>query len=663
MATQQTAPTVEASRRPSLARAAGVTPRALVLGILLTVLADFWIHWAELIMGGVQGHTALANTSIPVGAFSLLFALTAINLLCRYVVPGFALQPAELLVVYVMMTTSSVLSSSGQLHFVVPTVAAAYHYASAENGWAGVFHRFVPPWMAQTNPAALDGFYKGKTYPPLALWGPQMATWIGFLLALAGASLCITVILRRQWVDRERLAFPTVALPLAVMEDRVPVFRRWIFWIGFVLPLGVSAINTLALNVPSIPAVNLRANVDLQTFLTAPPWNAIGSTPLSFYPFVIGIAYLIPVDVTFSCWFFTFVTRAERVFGAAAGIDAGTSGAQQATFPYLGHQGAGAFLALTLVSLWAARGYLKQVVLKAFGEQSDLDDADEPMSYQAALFGLAACCAAMVGVCVAAGMQVFVAVILVTLALIYLIAATRIRAETGNAWLYGPEVDVNTLMTRTFGTGLLSPADLTVLAFMRPAVANFDLRCMTMPHQLDALKMGQEMNAPRRPLVFAIVVATVIGLTCSFLIALTLWHSYGAEAKTDAWRTSQGRVPFDNLVSLLRTPPAPDIKGIGAIGFGFLVTTALTALRGYFVWWPLHPVGYAIANTNTMNTTWLPFFVAWLFKTLALRYGGARFYRASLPFFLGLIAGDLVGGAFFTALGAITGINVYPINW
>ncbi len=102
--------------------------------------------------------------------------------------------------------------------------------------------------------------------------------------------------------------------------------------------------------------------------------------------------------------------------------------------------------------------------------------------------------------------------------------------------------------------------------------------------------------------------------------------------------TGQGRLPFTNLVSLLRNPSAPDGPGIGALGFGFLVTTLLMVLRTRFVWWPFHPVGYAIANTNTMTTTWL-------------------------PFFLGLIAGDLVGGGLFTAVGAFTGINIYLINW
>lgn len=644
----------------------GVTPRSVLLGLALTVLADLWIHYAELIMGGAQGHTAIAATSTPVGAFCMVFVLTALNLLTRHLLPGIAMSGAELLVVYAMITTSSTLSSSGQLHFIIPTVTAAWHYANDENAWAGTFHRFIPHWMAQTNPEVLDGFYKGQTSPPWHLWLPQMTVWIGFMLSLAFASLCIVSLLRRQWVDRERLSFPTVALPLGLMENEAPLFRQPLFWIGAALPFGVAVMNTIGLNDPRFPVLSLRSQMPFTDYLTQAPWNAVGAGSLSFYPFVIGIAYLIPVDVTFSSWFFFLLTRAENIFGAALNIDANMSGSPRATFPYLPQQGAGAFLALTLVSLWLARGYLKEVWATAFGDKNDprrLDDSGEALTYRAALIGLAGAICAMAGFCIAGGMQPILAFILVLLALIYMVAATRIRAETGNAWLFGPDVDVNHLMTRTSGTALLNPHDLTVLAYMRPAVANFDMRCMVMPHQFDALKMADSLGASRRRMAGAICIGTVLGLTASFMIALTLWHGFGAEAKTDAWRTSQGRVPFDNLVSLLRNPLQPDVRGIGGIAFGFLMTTAFMLLRSYFVWWPLHPVGYVIANTNTMTNTWLPFFIAWLVKTLALRYGGARTYRLLLPFFLGLIAGDLLGGGLTTAIGAVTGINVYPINW
>ena len=142
------------------------------------------------------------------------------------------------------------------------------------------------------------------------------------MLALAAASLCVVSILRQQWVDRERLTFPTVALPLAVVDQETALLRRPLFWIGAAGPFLISCLNTLALNVPAVPLLNLRGTdtSDLGKLLTSPPWNAMGYTPVSFYPFVIGIAYLIPTDVTFSCWFFFIVTRVERVAGSALNL-------------------------------------------------------------------------------------------------------------------------------------------------------------------------------------------------------------------------------------------------------------------------------------------------------------------------------------------------------
>src|SRR5438874_11047961 len=84
-------------------RSSGLTWRAILLGLIFTALTDLWIHWAELILGG-RGHTALANTSIPVGAFNVLLLLVVFNFLLLRLRRSFAFSPAELLVIYVMMT-------------------------------------------------------------------------------------------------------------------------------------------------------------------------------------------------------------------------------------------------------------------------------------------------------------------------------------------------------------------------------------------------------------------------------------------------------------------------------------------------------------------------------------------------------------------------------
>jgi hypothetical protein len=259
-------------------------------------------------------------------------------------------------------------------------------------------------------------------------------------------------------------------------------------------------------------------------------------------------------------------------------------------------------------------------------------------------------------------MNPFAAVLLLSLSLMYMLAATRLRAEAGNAWLFGPQVDPNSLMTTTFGAAHLKPADLTVMAYLR-FMTTYDLRCLSMPHQLDGFRMAGTAGVPMRKLVYAVLAATAVTIVVGFWSGLAVWYKLGAAAKTDWWRAYMGQMPFISLSSYLRSPPQPNLAGGAFVGVGFLTTCALAGLRARLAWWPLHPVGYAMANTGLGGQLPIPFFMAWAIKSLVLRYGGMRLYRQSLPLFLGLIIGDFVNGAFFTALGGFVGMNIYPVNW
>ena len=55
------------------------------------------------------------------------------------------------------------------------------------------------------------------------------------------------------------------------------------------------------------------------TALIEKPWNAIGTLPMRFYPFLIGLSFLIPLDLTFSTWFFFLLRKLERLVGAITG--------------------------------------------------------------------------------------------------------------------------------------------------------------------------------------------------------------------------------------------------------------------------------------------------------------------------------------------------------
>jgi len=638
----------------------GVTLRAVSIGLLGSAAVTLWVHQAEIILGSSTGHTALANTSIPVGAFAGLLALIGVNVLVRSVLPALALSQGELITAYVMMTSSTVLASSGGIHFLIPTLAAAFHFATPANRWE-VFHQYIPTWFAPRERAVLDPFYIGDSAVPVQAWLTPFLVWGGFFFALAFATVCLSSILRREWVDHERLTFPTVVVPLELTDEQQPLLRNKLVWLGCVLPFGVQAFNNLHLNFPDIPGLSLR-DMEISAYSLSFPLNAIDYTPVNFFPFVIGIAYLLSLEVTFSYWVFYVLTKVQLVALAAAGWRL-PGMPLDAAVPYLPYQGAGAFLAIPLVSLWLARDYLKRVLRSVVGLRGGVGGEErEPLPYRWAAVGFLLSLCAMVFVCRAAGMNAFLALLLLGISLLYILAATRIRAETGTAWLFGPDVDPNTLVTTTFGSSYLRPADLTIMAYLRFATS-FDLRCLSMPHQLDGFRMAGAARLNMRGLLLAMLAAIVVVIAVGFWSALAIWYRLGAAAKTDWWRTQMGEMPFISLNSYLQSPPVADFGGIAFTALGLLFTCFLAFMRARYVWWPFHPVGYAMANTSIWGQLPFPFFIAWATKSLVLRYGGMRLYRRSLPFFLGVIVGDLAGGAFFTLLGGLVRMNVYPVNW
>ena len=57
-------------------------------------------------------------------------------------------------------------------------------------------------------------------------------------------------------------------------------------------------------------------------------------------------------------------------------------------------------------------------------------------------------------------------------------------------------------------------------------------------------------------------------------------------------------------------------------GIGAGLMGVLTYVRYRFVWWPVHPIGFATGTFYIMNWVWFSVFLAWFFKTIILKYGG-----------------------------------------
>lgn len=634
----------------------GLTVRALLLGLVMVALVTRWIHEAELVVGQ-RGHSALANTSIPLGAFGGLLVVQGLNAVIRRFFARWALGRGELLVVYVMMTTSTVIASSGGIHFLVSAILAPHYFATPENHLDQLVP-FIPKWFYPAGDEAITQFYRGNAPVPYRAWLVPTLNWTVFLLLFVGCTLSLSALLRRQWVDRERLTFPTVILPLEMTRPGGELWRSRVMWSGFIVAALVGVNNNLHANLPFIPDLNVRYLAIDQGF-SSKFAQAMRPLGISFYPFVIGIGFLLSLDVTFSCWLFYLLGKLESGFGAALGIS--DSGANLGAFPYLNEQGLGAFFGLTLFSLWFARRTIGEMLATARGRRV-LDDSAEPMSYRTAFLTFLACFGGMVIYCAQAKMGLLLAALLLALSLVVLVAATRIRAETGNAWLFGPSFDPHRLVL-TATRGRLRLSDLTIMAYLR-SLSNFDLRCQSMPHQLDAFKLAESARIRARGLTVAVVIAIAFAIPVAWFQALGVWYDQGALGRAEPWRTTMGRVIFEEVMAQVLNPPRGGNAQLVATGVGFGVTIALTIWRAVWVACPFHPIGYAMAGTNTMRSIWTPFLIAWLVKLIVLRTGGMRLYRRCIPFFLGLILGDFVCGAAATLIACfVRDIKVYPINW
>jgi len=74
-------------------------------------------------------------------------------------------------------------------------------------------------------------------------------------------------------------------------------------------------------------------------------------------------------------------------------------------------------------------------------------------------------------------------------------------------------------------------------------------------------------------------------------------------------------------------------------------------MRFRFLWWPFHPIGYVMTNLRwILYWIWFSFFIGWLFKAVVMRYGGVSGYRRFMPFFVGLIIGEMVGNGFWVTI-------------
>ena len=277
-----------------------VRARALVVGTLAAAATAALVTQAEMVLGTVR----IGYLQFPPAALGMLLLVTALGRGAGRLARRWGLSASDLLVIYCMCLVAALAASHGLAEKLVPSLVYPSYAANSANGWHQLYdphlpHRLVPydPGGGSAQPVA-EGYYK-KLLPgeslPWRLWVMPILNWGLLSLCVLAAFLCLTAILRRQWVDNEKLAFPLAQLPLEIAgdQDRPAFFANRLMWLGVLLPVAVYTVRGLHQVYPSIPDLTLQWN--LSDYVTTPPWNSVAWSVMFIFSFAaIGFFFLLP---------------------------------------------------------------------------------------------------------------------------------------------------------------------------------------------------------------------------------------------------------------------------------------------------------------------------------------------------------------------------------
>ena len=624
------------------------------IGALMAVgLPYLYLYWP---------FTALDLYSPGLIFSSFLVIAFFINVLLTARGSSLALNRSELIVVYIMLLIVAALCTMGLGEQLVPMIAALFYYATPENKWAATLFPHAPQRILVNDGANNKTFFEGLTpgQPvPYGAWVEPMLYWGLFLLALYVTMVSLAVIFRRQWMERERLAYPIAQVPLAMIrgeqEDTLVnrFFKNPAMWIGFLLPMVVGSLLALHRYYPSVFTIPLSWNFKIM--------RQTQTVHLYISFAMLGFSYLINSDIAAGLWVFHLLSKIQKGAFVMAGITSDQSLTYGVSdFPYLAYQGLGALSVMVGIGLWVGREHLKNVFLKALGRGEGIDDSDEILSYRSAALGALGGMGVMVFWLHVMGVPLWVSVTFVIVVMLIFTAMTRIVAEAGIAAVRPPMIAPN-VMISGLGSRLLGPVGVMNLSIAYIWAA--DIRVFLMANCTNGLKLIEGMDRRSRRYVFwAILIAIVIGVAGSSWVILQLAYKHGG-INLNSWFFKGNAVAAFSNAQRNMEPMGVYKPGLLFMGIGGLVMGLFMWLRQRFLWWPVHPIGFIVGGNSMMDYVWFNVFLAWLIKTVILKYGGAGLYRRSQVFFFGLIAGQAFVNGMWLIIDYFTGKIGNALFW
>ena len=645
---------------PSEAQQPGsvITWRALACGTIIAIILGVGAPYENLVISGSPLHL---DYSTPAAVFLFFIFFILINPLLGLLRKKWRFSPAELVTVYIMGAVACSVPTNGLICVLIPHISAGIYYSTPENGWAEQVTPYIQPWLQVTDTKAVKFFYEGLPQGqdlPWNAWISPLAIWMILIMAFFGAMTAMMVLIRKQWIENERLTFPLVQVPLAMIGEENQnrqhttnsFFKNPVVWIGILVPILLYSQRALHNYFPFIPE-GMPISHSYYFF------DNKFRLRLSLSYAIVGFGYLLSTKLGFSLWFLGLLTMFEHAILHYFGI-AGTDriiGSSLGSSNLL-YQGFGALMMLACSALWVGRRHLLDILSCFWRRTPKIDASREILSYRQASLLLLVCSAMMMVWCNIAGLVWWVVPFFLLVVFLLMFGITRIVAEGGLA-VTRPTMMPNDVIVGAFGAGTLGTNSIGALGLSYPWAGQ--MRTTLMAAVIHGLKLAEHYTiANRKRLFWAILLAAFTAVIAALYTVLTLGYTYGA-LNMSVWFFGVGAAtaPYSFIAYHLANPFAPSESFYLVSSMGALVQILLTLAHTRFLWWPIHPIAFPVSAFWTTHHLMPSIFLAWLVKTLCLRFGGIVLYRKTRPFFLGLILGHYVAGGLWILIDGFTGMT------
>ena len=693
---------------PSLAR--GITWRIVIIAFIVAPINAYFMAY----LNGPRGVEDPTVVALFWNVVFLLFLFRLINAVLLKYFRRIAFSPAELIAFFILLSLSTAAGGLDTMKTSFATMQGPAVFASEVNHWEDLFFKELPTQMVMMDKPALERLWQGgssifeaRNYKPWA--GPIFHWWLLFSI-MWSAPAGLAVLLRKRWVEQERMSFPIVQLPLEMAQPTLPAFRHPAFWMAAGVVIAINALNGFHEFFPALPVAAVKINqsqtFNLAKFFVSRPWSSVGWFWMCFYPWVIGLGLLLPTELSLSLWFFYLFWKLQAVAVTQMGLT------NVREFPYMKEQSFGGYLAILGFSLWAGRrtfaGVWRRIVtqtlrspspparlprgegstaggaVRARARQSETatadetsapreaagrsvaamghdefgeDDRAEAITYRNAFLVFVIMAIAMVAFGMYIKMSLPVALGFVIQYYAMTIIVGRIRAEMGlpthELERLGPVV----MQGNILGPRILGVQNLTSLSawfgFTR------GMRNIPFPFQLEGLYLSKLTGSDMRRLLLAGMAMIPLAVFLSYFFTLYLGYRHGLGMDWAKWMPWSCQESWNQLSNWLTLDGGFQWGRIVASVVGFVVYFGLMITRTQFIGWPLHPAGFALSTTWYIAHMWCPMLIAWTIKSVCNRYAGYKSMRAIRAAAFGLILADVVTGTIWMLWGLFTQTTTY----